>query len=155
MSGAKTARAVVLNPDGALLVMERWKHGQHYFSLPGGHLEDIETPEHAVVREVLEETGVTITVARLLYTCIDIFNNHQSIFLCDYIAGEPHLPQNSEEAEWSKVSGQVYKPQWRTPEQLRDVTLYPLGLLDELTKDIVESFANTPREIVDPRQSAV
>src|SRR5687767_12104548 len=112
MTTAKTARAVVFNADGSLLVMERYKHGQHYFSLPGGHLEDIETPEHAVVREVLEETGVVISVARLLYGGIDVFNNHQSIFLCNYISGEPYLPPQSEEAERAKASGQLHKPQW-------------------------------------------
>jgi 8-oxo-dGTP diphosphatase len=55
--------AVVLDGDGRLLLIRRG-HDPHagLWSLPGGRVEDGETLEQAVRREVREETGLTVTV---------------------------------------------------------------------------------------------
>ena len=50
-----TARAIVKNRDGLYAVMYAEKFGLH--SLPGGGIDGDETPEEALLREVLEETG--------------------------------------------------------------------------------------------------
>ena len=50
-----TARAIVRNPHGQYAVMCAQKYG--FYSLPGGGMEPHESPETAVRREVLEETG--------------------------------------------------------------------------------------------------
>ncbi len=39
---------------------------QRMLDIPGGHIDEDETPEQAVVREVFEETGVRVTVTRLV-----------------------------------------------------------------------------------------
>ena len=54
-----TVAAVVQHNDKFLLVEEH-AIGQRVFSQPGGHIEADESPEQAVVREALEETGCTI-----------------------------------------------------------------------------------------------
>lgn len=51
----KTSRAIVINKDGLYAVMYAEKFGLH--SLPGGGIDGDETPEEALRREVLEETG--------------------------------------------------------------------------------------------------
>ena len=53
--------AVVLDPAGRLLLVRRG-HEPHagLWSLPGGRVEDGETIEDAVRREVLEETGLSV-----------------------------------------------------------------------------------------------
>jgi ADP-ribose pyrophosphatase YjhB (NUDIX family) len=53
--------AVVLDDAGRLLLIRRG-HDPHagLWSLPGGRVEDGETDEQAVRREVLEETGLSV-----------------------------------------------------------------------------------------------
>lgn len=60
----KTARAIVINKDGLYAVMYAANFGLH--SLPGGGLDGDETPEEALRREVLEETGCSCDVIRPL-----------------------------------------------------------------------------------------
>ena len=55
--------AVIHNQDGRLLLLR--KHDGSW-SLPAGAVEPGETPEQAVAREVLEETGYECTSTRLL-----------------------------------------------------------------------------------------
>ncbi|MDP4200703.1 MAG: NUDIX hydrolase [Bacteroidota bacterium] len=85
------ARGFVLNEAGHVLLV-KYEDTEpvnpaepeilHYWVLPGGGIEPGETYEQAVAREVLEETGVTVTeVGRRLYVL-----EKELIF-----AGSPHL----------------------------------------------------------------
>lgn len=61
LSAAKpriTARAIVLSPAGRCAVMYAAKFGIH--TLPGGGVEEEESIEEALLREITEETGCTI-----------------------------------------------------------------------------------------------
>lgn len=59
--------AVVQRADGAILLMLRGRQPeQGHWGLPGGKVDWMETVEHAVVREVEEETGLRVAVERLL-----------------------------------------------------------------------------------------
>ena len=60
-------QAAILHEDRILLIQHR-EHasGRSYWLLPGGGREGEETPKQCLVREVYEETGLTITVERLL-----------------------------------------------------------------------------------------
>lgn len=51
------------------ILMVRHVHdGRDYWTLPGGGIEPGETPERAAEREILEETGVEVTVDRFVFT---------------------------------------------------------------------------------------
>ena len=52
--------AAVVEKDGQYLLVEEYAMGERVFTQPGGHIESDETPEQAVIREVLEETGCTV-----------------------------------------------------------------------------------------------
>ncbi len=61
LSAAKpriTARAIIMSPDNRCVLMHAAKYGIH--TLPGGGVEEGETIEEALLREIAEETGCTI-----------------------------------------------------------------------------------------------
>jgi 8-oxo-dGTP diphosphatase len=49
-----------------LLILRGHEPGKGLWSIPGGRIEPGESDEQAVVREVREETGLTVTCGRLL-----------------------------------------------------------------------------------------
>ena len=58
--------SAVVERDGRFLIVEERSSGVVVMNHPGGHIESGESPEQAVVREALEETGCKITVGEML-----------------------------------------------------------------------------------------
>lgn len=59
--------AVVRRADGHLLLVQRGREPERgHWGLPGGKVDWMETVEHAVVRETLEETALEVHIERLL-----------------------------------------------------------------------------------------
>ena len=60
--------AVIIVPpgDGVVLVRRKFEPLAGQWSLPGGAVEVGETLEAAIVREVLEETGLSVTVVSMI-----------------------------------------------------------------------------------------
>ncbi len=58
--------AAVVEKDGEYLFVEERAMGRRVFTQPGGHIETGETPEQAVVRETLEESGCTVECEDLI-----------------------------------------------------------------------------------------
>lgn len=64
---------LVRRADTLLLLRRRGVHGEGTWSTPGGHLNYGESPEECAVREVLEETGVSIDGVRFAGITNDVF----------------------------------------------------------------------------------
>ena len=59
--------AIVTDGQGRLLMIKRGHEpGAGLWSIPGGRIEPGETDAEAVVREMIEETGLTVEVGRLI-----------------------------------------------------------------------------------------
>lgn len=71
--------AVIRNDEGRLLLQEK---SAEVWSLPAGAIEPGETPEAAVRREVLEETGLAVEPVRVLR----VFGGSE--FRCVYANGD-------------------------------------------------------------------
>ncbi|MGI4787571.1 MAG: NUDIX hydrolase [Janthinobacterium lividum] len=71
------------------------------WEFPGGQVEEGETLTAALVREVMEETGIDVTVGALA----GVYSNVQSHivmldFICEYIGGELRASNESLTVEW-------------------------------------------------------
>lgn len=101
--------AVVLFNEDVLLVRRGNEPSKGKWGLPGGVVEIGEKVEDAVVREVEEETGISIQPVKLL----DIFDSivwddagrvqyHYVLceYLCKVLAGEIHASSDVSDAKW-------------------------------------------------------
>ena len=58
--------SAIIERDGRYLMVEEIASGAVVLNQPGGHLESGESPEEAVIREVLEETGCDVACGELI-----------------------------------------------------------------------------------------
>jgi len=68
-NGVRVRVAVCLREGDRILLAEHVKNGRRHWLLPGGGVEVGETMVGAAVREMLEETGLVVTVGRLVLVC--------------------------------------------------------------------------------------
>jgi 8-oxo-dGTP diphosphatase len=80
------AAAIVIHGNEIALIKRR-REGRLYYVFPGGQLEDKESPEQAVVREVEEELGLKVDVERLMVTVLHR-NKMQYYFLTRITGGK-------------------------------------------------------------------
>lgn len=83
----KSAAGVVIKDGKVLLARHTYGTGKGRLIIPGGYLQNGESPEAALQREFLEETGVEVRAVGLLGVR---FNMHDwyVVFLAEYVSGE-------------------------------------------------------------------
>lgn len=113
---------VVVREDGRVLVVQRRDNGR--WEAPGGVLEQDETFEQGVQREIAEETGVTVTVESLsgVYKNMTI-GVVALVYRCRPVSGEATPTPESQRVEWLTVD----------EIQQRMKPAYAIRVLDALT----------------------
>ena len=97
------AGAVIRDASGRLLLVQRANEpGRGLWSLPGGRVEDGETPAEACVREVREETGLEVSVGELLGQ-VTIGDYDVRDFACDVVGGQLSAGDDALDARWCDV----------------------------------------------------
>ncbi len=132
-------RAVILI-DGRLVVARQSRRGRRELSLPGGRVNDNESVNEALRREVAEETGLQVVVGPLLY----VFEMVESVRLHDleliflaHTAGIPALGS----VEAIDLDG-VVRPRVRPP------------ILEQIALDAASEWRGTPRWLGNQAPSA-
>jgi 8-oxo-dGTP diphosphatase len=117
--------AIVADGQGRLLMIKRGHDpGAGLWSIPGGRIEAGETDVEALVREMIEETGLTVEVGRLIGRVQRPGLNGAVIDIRDYAA---------------TVTGGTLRPgddasdaRWVAPAELESLDITE-GLIDALT----------------------
>jgi 8-oxo-dGTP pyrophosphatase MutT (NUDIX family) len=116
--------AAIIDDQGCFLAIRRADNGQ--WEPPGGVLELDESIEAGLIREVAEETGLTVEPIALT----GVYKNMRRgivalVFRCDIADGVPH------------TSREVHEIAWLTPDELSDhmSDAYRVRLLDALSRD--------------------
>ncbi len=127
--------AAVIEKDGQYLLVEERAMGNIVLSQPGGHIEAGESPEEAVIREVLEETGCTVSCGELIgvYLWIHPQSRQQFlriIYVAECLDHDESLPLDEGiiRARWmSRADLQDRRRSLRTPVVLRAVHDFEAG----------------------------
>ena len=83
----KSVTGVVIRDGKVLLARHTYGAGAGKLIIPGGYIQNGETPEHAAAREILEETGITAEPVGVIGIR---FNMHDwyIAFRAEYVSGE-------------------------------------------------------------------
>ena len=93
----RVAVNLIVKKDNKVLLMRRfntgWNDGK--YALMGGHVEDGENPEMAVVREAFEEIGIVVNPENISYKRTTIVHpDHVYLYYeCDKFEGEPTIAE--------------------------------------------------------------
>lgn len=90
--------AAVIEVDGKVLLARNIAWPEKMFALVAGFLERDETPEQAVAREVLEETGLTVTATHLIG--VYEFQRRNEIIIAFHTPAEGSIVLGEELAEY-------------------------------------------------------
>ena len=118
------AAAVIIQND-QILLMHRQNNGREYYVFPGGGVENGESPDQAVVRELQEEFTINILPEKELFQIINTAygkTREEHYFLVNNFTGTPEL--GGEEKERMDENNQ-YEPAWISLSELEELPLFP------------------------------
>ncbi|MBU1255568.1 NUDIX domain-containing protein [Patescibacteria group bacterium] len=114
--------AGVIIKNNKILLMRRVRDGREYFVFPGGGVEENETIEEAIIREIKEKLSIDAKIDKLLFE-IENQGRQEYYYLIKEFSGQPKL--GGEEKQRMNENNQYY-PTWIELEKLIDLNnLYP------------------------------
>ena len=102
MKTVRVVAAVIRDKDRIFATQRGYGEYKDGWEFPGGKIEEGETPEQALKREIMEELDTEITVGELIDTIeYDYPNFHLSMdcFWCELVSGDLTLKEH-EAAKW-------------------------------------------------------
>ena len=142
----KAARAIIIEGD-KILVMHRNKEGSQYFTLVGGRVDDTETIEQGLVREVKEETGLDVIAYQLVYVEEHPAPyNEQFIYVCQVAphGNEIAVQDGSEESILNNFGANTHTPLWASLSSFKGLQFRTPQLQEAILHALKKGFPKSP-----------
>ena len=104
---------IIINENSEILIGKRKGSHAPYFSIPGGHLELGETFEETAIREIKEETGISIRNPKVIGVTNDLItykneNKHfvSIVLITNEFSGKAELKEPDKCESWQWVDPQ-------------------------------------------------
>lgn len=135
----KNRAAGILIENNKVLVIHRIKNSNEFWVFPGGGIEDGETAELALIREMAEETSLVVEVLDKAIEIESNFNEERKLetyFFIKRISGEPKLSIDSPEASRMLESNNenFYELTWLDIDSLNNYIIYPIKVKEFIQK---------------------
>lgn len=121
--------AAIIHRDDKILITQRLegKHMEFLWEFPGGKVEEGESPEECIVREIMEELGIKIEVMNIFDVVYHKYDDKAILLLvydCEYISGEPKAIECNA-FNWIKIDEiNSYKFTYADEKVVRKMTMY-------------------------------
>jgi 8-oxo-dGTP diphosphatase len=127
-------RVIILDQDQRILMVRQHHQERYVWTVPGGAIEPGETSLDAAVREVQEETGLTVAIDRMIWHVEQVVPGKEprfvNIFLATALGGSIKVGTDPERSDDGQVIEEV---RYLSREELAEADgLYPDYLKDEL-----------------------
>jgi 8-oxo-dGTP diphosphatase len=143
MPAQRISAGAIVEDQGRLLLVRHVLPGKYDFWVaPGGGVKDQESYEEAATREVWEETGLKVTVGRMLY--IEDLVNPQCRFVKFWFAAQligGTLDITHPEAQAEHVAAAA----WLSPEEFQGKAVFPSLLSGRYASDKQAGFPGVVR----------
>ena len=123
MSRTAVRASAIIVKNAKILLIHRLNHGREYWVLPGGGVEEGETPEQAVTREVKEETNLDV-----ISSAHSFFTHHNGeardihpCFICQVKDGQVTFVGTEAKGD----PEDSYVPEWIDLHHIASLTLHP------------------------------
>ena len=124
----KTARAIIFENDKLLVFYRRKiREGKEitYYAIPGGHVENDESFEETVLRELKEEMNVDIKILGYLGK-LNVDNREEHYYHCEIVSGE--IQFGGEELDRNSYDN-YYEIRWLPIDELDDSGIRSIDLV--------------------------
>lgn len=124
-----TSRAVIID-EGYILLCKTSDLENNFYYLPGGHVENGESAEKTIIREIIEEAGANCIIKRLLGILEHSFkpgensicHNHEYNFIFEITAEDLKIKNPNLQLE------DKFKLEWINLEKIMEIDLKPKSL---------------------------
>ena len=130
--------AIILLQDNQAALIERHRPGLHYFTFPGGHVDEGETPEQAAVREAKEELGLEVMLKKLVAK-IGWQGKWQYYYLAEVIGGTFGTGSGEEMNDPLPERG-TYRPVWMPVAELLGQPVKPREMVEMLVHSLEQGW---------------
>ena len=125
MKTIEVVAAIIRKEDKIFATQRGYGDFKDWWEFPGGKMEEGETPEDALVREIKEELSTDISVDKYLYT-VDYdypkFHLTMHCFMCSLLCEALHLNEH-EAAKWLSRED-IYSVNWLPADRIVVLRLF-------------------------------